>query len=217
MTRARALPSIPFFVSPDDPPSKREIMKAALALFTEHGLDGVTIRDIAARSGYTNPAIFKFFAGKDDLAEHLFVECYRELSRRFAATRTSRRQLSPQSARAARGVFGRSRSTSWTHFSSSRTTCGGCGHACPSQLRGASLLAIVPAVGRAGAESGGVAGDARGETARGRHRRNAVAGRAARVLRRVHRLRRGSGRWARSVDREDVQLTLFLSLGVSKC
>jgi AcrR family transcriptional regulator len=86
MTRARALPSIPFFVSPDDPPSKREIMKAALALFTEHGLDGVTIRDIAAQSGYTNPAIFKFFAGKDELAERLFIECYRELSRRFAAT-----------------------------------------------------------------------------------------------------------------------------------
>lgn len=86
MTRARALPAIPFFVSPDDPPSKREILKAALALFTERGLDGVTIRDIATRSGYTNPAIFKFFAGKDALAEHLFVECYRELSRRFAAT-----------------------------------------------------------------------------------------------------------------------------------
>jgi AcrR family transcriptional regulator len=61
-------------------------MAAALALFAEHGLDGVTIRDIAARSGYTNPAIFKFFAGKDGLAEVLFVECYRELSRRFAAT-----------------------------------------------------------------------------------------------------------------------------------
>jgi len=86
MIKPRALPSMPFFVSPDDPPSKREIMKAALALFTERGLDGVTIREIATRSGYTNPAIFKFFAGKDELAEHLFVECYRELSRRFAAT-----------------------------------------------------------------------------------------------------------------------------------
>ena len=86
MTRTQALPSIPFFVSPDDPPSKREIMKAALALYAERGLDGVTIRDIATRSGYTNPAIFKFFAGKDELAERLFVECYRELSRRFAAT-----------------------------------------------------------------------------------------------------------------------------------
>ena len=86
MPKTRPLASIPFFVSPDDPPSKREILKAALALFTEHGLDGVTIRDIAARSGYTNPAIFKFFAGKDALAEHLFVACYRELSTRFAAT-----------------------------------------------------------------------------------------------------------------------------------
>lgn len=86
MTRTRTSPSIPFFVSPDDPPSKREIIKAALALFAEHGFDGVTIRDIAARAGYTNPVIFKFFAGKDALAEYLFVECYRELSRRFSAT-----------------------------------------------------------------------------------------------------------------------------------
>jgi AcrR family transcriptional regulator len=86
MAKARALATIPFFMSPDDPPSKREIMKAALALFAEHGLDGVTIRDIASQAGYTNPAIFKFFAGKDDLAEYLFVQCFRELSRRFSAT-----------------------------------------------------------------------------------------------------------------------------------
>ncbi|MEP6619757.1 MAG: TetR/AcrR family transcriptional regulator [bacterium] len=86
MTKARTLPPLPFFVSPDDPPSKREILIAALSLFAERGLDGVTVRDIAARSGYTNPAIFKFFAGRDELAEHLFVECYRELSKRFSAT-----------------------------------------------------------------------------------------------------------------------------------
>jgi AcrR family transcriptional regulator len=88
---------MPFYVSPDDPPSKRAIMAAALTLFAERGLDGVTIRDIAARSGYTNPAIFKYFAGRDDLAEYLFVACYRELSTRFAATahpdRTFRQNL----------------------------------------------------------------------------------------------------------------------------
>jgi TetR/AcrR family transcriptional regulator, repressor of fatR-cypB operon len=93
MAKARAPQPLPFFVSPDDPPSKREILKAALALFVEHGLDGVTIRDIATRSGYTNPAIFKFFAGRDDLAEHLFVACYRELSRRVAATEEPNRDV----------------------------------------------------------------------------------------------------------------------------
>jgi AcrR family transcriptional regulator len=77
---------MPFYVSPDDPPSKRAILEAALELFTERGLDGATIRDIAVRSGYTNPAIFKFFAGRDALADQLFIDCYRELSRRFAAT-----------------------------------------------------------------------------------------------------------------------------------
>lgn len=86
MTKTPRRKTVPFYVSTDDPPSKRAILEAALELFTEHGLDGVTIRDIAARSGYTNPAIFKFFPGRDALAEQLFIDCYRELSRRFAAT-----------------------------------------------------------------------------------------------------------------------------------
>ena len=62
------------------------VQAAALALFAERGVDSVTVRDIAEQSGYTNPAIFKFFGGKDELAEHLFIECYKELSSRFAAT-----------------------------------------------------------------------------------------------------------------------------------
>jgi len=78
--------AVPFFVAAEDPPSKREILKAGLALFAERGVDSVSVRDIAERAGYTNPALFKFFASKDELVEHLFVECYRELSRRFAAS-----------------------------------------------------------------------------------------------------------------------------------
>lgn len=91
MPRTQSRHANAFFVSPDDPPSKREIMKAALALFAERGIDGVSIRDIADRAGYSNPAIFKFFKTKDDLAEHLFIACYRELSQRFAAADRSER------------------------------------------------------------------------------------------------------------------------------
>lgn len=70
-----------WFVSEADPPSKQSILDAALRLFVKHGLDGTNIRMIAAESGYTNPAMFKFFASKDALALHLFERCYEHLYR----------------------------------------------------------------------------------------------------------------------------------------
>jgi len=48
-------------------------------LFVRNGLDGTSIRDIAGEAGYSNPALFKHFAGKDDLARYLFLNCYRQL------------------------------------------------------------------------------------------------------------------------------------------
>ena len=60
----------------DDPPSKRMIMKQALHLFAQKGIEGVTVREIGAQAGYTNAALFKFFATKDALALHLFERCY---------------------------------------------------------------------------------------------------------------------------------------------
>jgi AcrR family transcriptional regulator len=72
--------SQPFFVAEGDPPAKRAILAAALDLFAEHGVDGVTVRDIAARTGFTNPALFRHFAGKEELAFALFETCYRRVA-----------------------------------------------------------------------------------------------------------------------------------------
>jgi TetR/AcrR family transcriptional regulator, repressor of fatR-cypB operon len=72
--------SQPFFVAEGDPPAKRAILEAALDLFAEHGVDGVTVRDIASRTGFTNPALFRHFKGKDELAFALFEACYRRLA-----------------------------------------------------------------------------------------------------------------------------------------
>src|SRR4249919_1763993 len=69
----------PFYVPEDDPPAKRQILRAAMKLFSERGLDGTSIRDIAEESGYTNPALYKHFAGKEQLAVHLFETCHRRL------------------------------------------------------------------------------------------------------------------------------------------
>jgi AcrR family transcriptional regulator len=69
----------PFYVGPDDPPAKQQILRAAMTLFSRQGLAATSIRDIARESGYTNPALYKHFAGKDELALHLFETCHRRV------------------------------------------------------------------------------------------------------------------------------------------
>ena len=70
----------PFYVSEDDAPAKRKILVTALALFVRDGLCETSVRDIAKASGFTNPALFKHFRSKDDLARYLFERCYLELA-----------------------------------------------------------------------------------------------------------------------------------------
>ena len=62
-----------------DPPSKRVVLRCALHLFVRDGLCETSIRDIATASGYSNPALYKFFASKDALALYLFERCYLRL------------------------------------------------------------------------------------------------------------------------------------------
>jgi AcrR family transcriptional regulator len=75
----------PYYVNQTDPPAKRAIMHAALDLFATEGVDGTNIREIAERAGYTNPALFRHFSSKDDLALALFETCYRRLQGALAA------------------------------------------------------------------------------------------------------------------------------------
>jgi TetR/AcrR family transcriptional regulator, repressor of fatR-cypB operon len=74
---------LPFFLSESDPPAKQAILTAALDLFATRGVDGVTIRDIAAEAGFTNPAMFRHFKSKEELAQSLFEVCYRRLAHGF--------------------------------------------------------------------------------------------------------------------------------------
>lgn len=70
---------LPFYIREADPPAKREILRAAMTLFSEHGLAATTIRDIAKESGYTNPALYKHFDSKEELALYLFETSHRRL------------------------------------------------------------------------------------------------------------------------------------------
>jgi AcrR family transcriptional regulator len=71
--------SLPFYIREDDPPAKRQILRAAMKLFSERGYAATSIRDIAKESGYTNPALYKHFASKEELALHLFETCHRRM------------------------------------------------------------------------------------------------------------------------------------------
>jgi len=76
---------LPFYIRDTDPPAKREILRAAMKLFSEHGLAATTIRDIAKESGYTNPALYKHFVSKEELALYLFETSHRRLWSRCRA------------------------------------------------------------------------------------------------------------------------------------
>jgi len=61
---------------PNDAAARAASLCAALRLFVRHGIDATSVRDIAAGSGFTNPAIFKHFDSKEALALCLFERCY---------------------------------------------------------------------------------------------------------------------------------------------
>src|SRR4051812_12597312 len=73
--------ALPFYVELTDPPSKQEILKAALRLFARDGVRESSIRAVADEAGFTNPVLFKHFESKDALALHLFERCYLRIIR----------------------------------------------------------------------------------------------------------------------------------------
>ncbi len=82
-----------FYLKDDDPPAKREILRSALKLFSKHGLAGTSIRDIAEESGFTNPALYKHFDGKDELALYLFETCHTHVWSACAAALSSAQEF----------------------------------------------------------------------------------------------------------------------------
>lgn len=50
-----------------------KIMRAAVRLFVEKGIDGTTTKDIATKSGVSEGALYRHFKSKEELAYHLFA------------------------------------------------------------------------------------------------------------------------------------------------
>lgn len=62
-----------------------EILDAALAVFAEKGYEAGTMREIAARVGVTEPALYRHYAGKEALFEGLVAAAGGHIASRAAA------------------------------------------------------------------------------------------------------------------------------------
>ena len=59
------------------PNTKRPvIVRAATSLFAEKGIDGTSMREIADAAGVREAAIYRHFAGKEELAREIFLSWY---------------------------------------------------------------------------------------------------------------------------------------------
>src|SRR5215831_10614916 len=67
------------------PSAKHRIEQAALPLFVQKGVAATSIRDIAAAAGVSEGALYRHFAGKDELVAALFSERYAALARQLEA------------------------------------------------------------------------------------------------------------------------------------
>lgn len=63
--------------------TRREILRAARAIFRAEGGEGMTMRRVAAGAGITAPAIYRHFAGRDELLEEVAEVGFGALSRRM--------------------------------------------------------------------------------------------------------------------------------------
>lgn len=77
--------------------TKTRIIDAALALFAEHGIDGVGVRALTSRAGVNIAAIHYHFGGTEALAEAVFSQ----LSERINKRRTDALETLVAAARAA--------------------------------------------------------------------------------------------------------------------
>lgn len=65
------------------PERREEILAAALRLFGQFGLYGVSTRQIAQAVGVSQPTLYAYFASKDEIAAELHARAFHELEARL--------------------------------------------------------------------------------------------------------------------------------------
>ncbi len=67
-----------------DPSSRDRIKRAAMALFVTHGVDAVSMRDIADAAGMKAPSLYAHFKSREALVNEMFLTGYAGYGRRLA-------------------------------------------------------------------------------------------------------------------------------------
>lgn len=83
-------------VSAADGTTKAKIERAALMLFAEHGVDGVSTKQIAKQAGISEGAIYRHFSGKEDLARVLMLAIHGRLTDMIRIAARSNKALPEQ-------------------------------------------------------------------------------------------------------------------------
>jgi len=78
--------------------TRERIMKAAVALFAQHGYDGTSVRAIVARARVNQAAINYHFAGKDGLYRAVLGTAFRALTERSVEDADSLKAMSREDA-----------------------------------------------------------------------------------------------------------------------
>src|ERR671921_473258 len=58
----------------------REIKQTARRVLVDQGVDGLALRAVAREMGLTAPALYRYFASREDLVEHVVADLYDELT-----------------------------------------------------------------------------------------------------------------------------------------
>ena len=69
--------------------TRQEILDAAWAVARDHGLAGLTMRDLGARVGMRAQSLYSYFPSKHAIYDAMFAEGNRELLARYRAMDTS--------------------------------------------------------------------------------------------------------------------------------
>lgn len=82
----------------DGTATKERIARTALRLFVEKGIAETTIRDIASAAGLSEGAMYRHYAGKDDLAWELFATNFTRFASELEGLRQKHQTLKAQIA-----------------------------------------------------------------------------------------------------------------------
>lgn len=72
---------------------RRAIIEAAWRIIADRGIDGITMRDLAAEAGYANGALGHYFSGKDEILCTAFEYVIESTNRRIERSVGRRRGL----------------------------------------------------------------------------------------------------------------------------